>query len=106
MRERIKDKIDWEEWLVMPGLPPVMLNFTTGSENSARKLARDFIKGGGAAAPPDAASYKNFTSAQKGIFLQELMNNLNTGLNAKVVDVLQKSLNISSEINAKLTYLW
>lgn len=41
--ERIMHQVDWEAWVMAPGLPPVQLDFMTPNITKAQELADDYI---------------------------------------------------------------
>ena len=54
--------VDWEEWVVKPGMPPVTADFSTNDQAEAEALADDYIARGGKTSPDN---YKDYTDPDK-----------------------------------------
>lgn len=98
-------QIEWDKWIYEPGLPPVTLDFETEEYNDAVGLAHDYIKGAGKVSPDDREEYHTWFVTLKGIFLATLLDHKDI-ITSDIVNLIGKDLNIASEINAEILYLW
>lgn len=64
--------MDWEAWVVAPGMPPVTLDFTTDSIIESQSLADQYISLAGASSPENSAEFLEYASNLKVVFLERL----------------------------------
>lgn len=67
--------MDWDAWVMAPGLPPVELDFMTPNITVAQKLADEYIampeQG---KSPNNSQDYKTWYSNLKVVFLERLIS--------------------------------
>lgn len=102
--KEILSKIDWDAWIVQPGLPPITQDFETQEYNDAVALAQNYITT--QASNPDAINqYKNMSVNLKNIFIAELISATPT-ISADLVGIIDSDLSISKELNKNIITKW
>jgi leukotriene-A4 hydrolase len=99
----ILHQIDWDTWILEPGLPPVTLDFETQEFNDAVALASKYING--SVTEEDITAYEGYFVTLKGIFLSQLLQS-QASLTKEIITKIDSDLKISQELNDELLYLW
>lgn len=90
---QIYDQMDFDKWLVDPGVPPHVVDLTNSDYTNAIALAEDYIIRAGASRP---TNYKDFTSYSvplKSIFLEHFLKNT-TRLSVALVTKIYTDLSL------------
>jgi leukotriene-A4 hydrolase len=98
------DQIDWDAWLLAPGLPPVTMNFWTPEQRDSSFLAHDYIRLAGES-PQDFEDYFNFLNQQKDIFIEQLLNRIDE-LTVDILKRIDEDLKLSESLNHNTLYIW
>jgi hypothetical protein len=95
--------VDYETWIYDVGLDPTgTLNFTNPLTTAAVNLANGYANNG--VSPSNYLDYNTFTSAQRVVFLQTLMDNVNTDID--VVTLIDDDLDITSSVDPEVMMRW
>lgn len=100
----IRSKMNWTEWVRMPGLPPNTSDFVTENLTLAQKIASDYIKDH-SKSPADYDKYKTWYSSLHVVFLEQLI----TEYGSMTTDIMKKiddDLNITSTSDPEVKQRW
>lgn len=101
----ILSQVDYETWIYDVGLDPTgTLNFTCDMTTIAVNLANAYALAGGDSSPANYTDYNAFTSAQRVVFLQTLMDNVDTDID--VITLIDQNLNITSSVDPEVMMRW
>ena len=99
----ILSMVNYEEWLYEVGLDPTgTLNFTCDMTAVPLNLANAYANTGNQ--PTNYTDYNAFTSAQRVVFLQTLMDNVNTDID--VITLIDEDLSITDSIDPEVMMRW
>jgi len=76
----VKAQMDWNKWVMTPGIPTDPLNFVTTNLTAAQALANEYIAKNGTGSPAEFAEYLTWDSNLKTIFLEKLAESNDTNL--------------------------
>ena len=101
----ILSMVDYETWIYDVGLDPTgTLNFTCDMTTVAVNLANAYAAAGGNDSPSNYTDYNDFTSAQRVVFLQTLMDNIDTDID--VITKIDDDLDITSSVEPEVMMRW
>lgn len=102
-----EDKLNWEQWIFGPGLPPVdmSIHFKNDILAKADALAQKFIDGKGKITPNNTGIYNSFDMNLKLMFLQYFIDRLDS-VNLDVISLLDKTYNLNNNTNSEVAFLW
>ncbi|CAD8117006.1 unnamed protein product [Paramecium sonneborni] len=104
--KRYKILENWDKWVYNPGLPPVILDFSTNKLTEAQEYCDGYIRADGQQ-PTNWQDYDNFLQTQKLIFLEDLYKKAeNNLLKLNVVDQIDKDLKLTQENDFELKFRW
>lgn len=106
--DKIKDKeIDWNQWILQPGLPPVdmAVYFKNEALGKADKLAADFIAGQGEITPNNTEIFYDFDMNLKLMFLQYFVDRIDS-IDLKIVSLLEQVYHLNNNTNSEVAFLW
>ncbi|CAD8107824.1 unnamed protein product [Paramecium sonneborni] len=96
----------WDSWIYQPGLPPIILDFSTNKLIETQQYTISYIIAKGNQ-PDNYAEYFNFYPSQKKIFLEELFKKAqNKELELNVIEQIDKDLQLTIENDYELKFRW
>jgi leukotriene-A4 hydrolase len=103
--KEIDEKMQYEAWVLKPGLPPVQLDFTTKELNESSALADQYIKLDGSASPANYKDFYNYYSSLKVVFIERLITR------SKDVDVatlkrIDGDYNLTASLDPEVKQRW
>ena len=96
---------DWDTWVLVPGLPPVTLNFTTAQLTEAQLLAEEYLTLGGESSPTNYTDYFRFIASQRVAFVQTL-GEAGEATTAEMMAYIDNDLNITYATNPDVKTEW
>ena len=97
--------VDYETWIYDVGLDPTgTLDFSCDMTDVAVNLANAYAEAGGNDSPSNYQDYNDFTSAQRVVFLQTLMDNIDTDID--VITKIDDDLDITSSVDPEVMMRW
>ncbi|CAD8186935.1 unnamed protein product [Paramecium octaurelia] len=104
--KRYKILENWNKWVYSPGLPPVILDFSTPKLAEAYDYTNAYITADGQQ-PTKWQSYFTFLHSQKQVFLEDLFKQAqNNLLKINVINQMDKDLKLTEEKDFELKFRW
>lgn len=66
------DAVDWDTWLLKPGMPPIEMPFDMTLSNECVSLAKKWDNSRNGHVDFEVAAFHKFTTGQKIVFLETL----------------------------------
>ena len=103
----IFDKVDWNEWILQPGLPPIDMSdyFKNKVLGDAYKLAQDFIDGQGSILPNNSQIFQSFDMNLKLLFLQYFVDR-NASVSLNLISLLNSAYSLDNNTNSEVYFIW
>ena len=101
--KEILDKIDWVQWVLTPGYPPVNIDFSNKYEKEVKEAVDKFYKN----TLPD--NFKEKFDSWHTLLKQYFLNNIketNKEFDDKQLDLLSKELNLKEGYNAEINFCY
>ena len=97
--------IQFTQWIYEVGPDPTgLLDFTNPYTTAAKSLALAYISGGGSSSPSNYQDYNEFFSNQRVVFLQTLLQNINT--DEAIITRIDADLDITSATDPEVRQRW
>mmetsp|Transcript_38215 Transcript_38215/g.58290 ORF Transcript_38215/g.58290 Transcript_38215/m.58290 type:complete len:377 (+) Transcript_38215:839-1969(+) len=101
----IKNMINWHAWVVQPGVPPVIQDFTTEALNQSQALADEYIQLNGTASPANYSAFDKYYSTLKVIFIEELNSN-SDNLTIPILQKIDADYNLTNTLDPECKQRW
>lgn len=98
----MKDLMNWDTWVKVPGIPKDKLNFTTDKLVESQNLADQYVAGNGTVA--NFTDYSTWDSNLRVVFLERLAENPNTTLT--ILEGVDRDLNITDTVDPECKQRW
>ncbi|CAD8198857.1 unnamed protein product [Paramecium pentaurelia] len=96
----------WDTWIYQPGLPPIILDFSTNKLIETQQYTTSYIIADGRQ-PDNYAQYFNFYPSQKKVFLEELFKKAqNNQLKLNIIEQIDKDLQLTNDNDYELKFRW
>ena len=102
---KILSSIDWETWMYVSGLPPVMADFTTPEGDQSANLALAYIALNGEGTPDNFAEYNTYYSNLKVMFHDTLEANMDQ-VNIAILERIDADLNVTADLDPEVRERW
>lgn len=101
----IDEKMQYEEWVLGPGLPPVQMDFTTVLLNESSAMADGYISLDGSASPSNYADFYDFYSSLKVVFIERL-NARFSDVDIATIEKIDGDYNLTNTVDPECKQRW
>jgi hypothetical protein len=98
-------QVQWEDWIVQPGFPPVEQDFSSPVIGKALQLAEGYIVLQGQASPNGYQLMRSWFPNEKYIFLEYLSSNYDR-LNARILQKIDNDFQFTTNTNKEILFRW
>jgi leukotriene-A4 hydrolase len=103
--KEIDEKMQYETWVTAPGLPPVLLDFTTVLLNESSAMADGYIYLDGSASPKNYADFYDFYSSLKVVFIERLIARFSV-VDLDILKRIDADFNITETVDPECKQRW
>lgn len=100
-------KVDWNEWIWQPGMPPVDMSgyFRNEVLGEAERLASDFLSSEGETTPNNSEIFNKFDMNLKLLFLQYFIDRIDK-VDLKILIKLNDLYHLNNNTNFEIGFAW
>jgi leukotriene-A4 hydrolase len=95
----------YETWVTAPGMPPVILDFSTVLLEESSAIADGYISLAGAASPANFADFNDFYSSLKVIFIERLSARL-AEVDLAIFERIDGDYNLTMTVDPECKQRW
>lgn len=98
-------KIEWDAWIFLPGVSPVLVDFYTPVVPQVKDLAKKFIELRGSSSPDDSGFFESLSLDGKCVFLQYLYDHL-AELSEEILAKIDGEYSLTTSKNMEILWRW
>ena len=103
--KEIDEKMQYETWVTAPGLPPVLLDFSTVLLKESSAMADGYISYNGSASPDNYADFFDFYSSLKVVFIERLSARFSE-VDLEIMERIDGDYNITMTVDPECKQRW
>lgn len=105
MAEKIIAAVDFDTWVMKPGLAPVDLDFTTKDLIESSHLADGYIALNGTGSPANFSDYENYYSNLKVVFIERLITR-EVNVDTAILTKIDSDYNLTNTVDPECKMRW